>query len=66
MTTTVQAKSITVTATAQELGVAKQTVYRWIASGQIRTFRLPGGHFRIPLDELERMRTLEQLAGAHG
>ncbi len=51
-------KCTTVADVALQLGVRKQTVYRWIAAGQLRGFRLPGGHFRVPVEELERLRAL--------
>lgn len=28
-------------------GVSNTTVLRWITSGQLKAFRLPGGHYRI-------------------
>jgi excisionase family DNA binding protein len=32
---------------ARRCGVSNSTVLRWIGTGQIPAFRLPGGHFRI-------------------
>jgi excisionase family DNA binding protein len=32
---------------ARRCGVSNSTVLRWISTGQIPAFRLPGGHFRI-------------------
>jgi excisionase family DNA binding protein len=32
---------------AKHCGVSNTTVLRWIATGRLPAFRLPGGHFRI-------------------
>lgn len=32
---------------ARHCGVSNSTVLRWINSGMLPAFRLPGGHFRI-------------------
>ena len=32
---------------AKRCGVSNTTVLRWIATGQLPAFRLPGGHYRI-------------------
>lgn len=32
------------------------TARRWIAEGRIRAIRLPGGRYRIPADEVDRLR----------
>jgi excisionase family DNA binding protein len=36
---------------ARRVGVSNSTVLRWISSGQIHAFRLPGGHFRVDSKE---------------
>lgn len=42
---------------AAALGVTAQTVRNWIAEGTVRTCGLtPGGHYRIPRVELDRLR----------
>jgi excisionase family DNA binding protein len=38
---------ITVGFIARRCGVSNSTVLRWIGTGQLPAFRLPGGHFRI-------------------
>jgi excisionase family DNA binding protein len=38
---------------AHELGVCERTLRRYIAAGRLRHHRLPGGHFRIPVDAIE-------------
>jgi excisionase family DNA binding protein len=37
---------------AKHCGVSNTTVLRWIEAGQLRAFRLPGGHHRIERDDL--------------
>jgi excisionase family DNA binding protein len=32
---------------AKHCGVSNTTVLRWINSGQLPAFKLPGGHFRV-------------------
>jgi excisionase family DNA binding protein len=32
---------------AKRCGVSNATVLRWISTGQLPAFRLPGGHYRI-------------------
>ena len=36
---------------AKHCGVSNTTVLRWITTGQLPAFRLPGGHFRIERDD---------------
>ena len=36
-------------------GVTAGAVKKWIRQGKIRAIRTPGGHFRIPIDEVERL-----------
>jgi excisionase family DNA binding protein len=50
-----QTRPLMVGQTAALLGVTKSTIYRWIDKGYVKAIRLPGGHFRIPLEEVERM-----------
>ena len=51
---------ISVTELAARLGVERKSVYRWLEAGLIVGFRLPGGHYRIPLNELERICGVEK------
>ena len=37
---------------AKGCGVSNTTVLRWISTGQLPAFRLPGGHYRIERDDL--------------
>lgn len=52
-------KYITAGELAQQLDVRKPTIYRWISRGQVQVIRLPGGHFRIPAEEVERCSNLK-------
>lgn len=37
------------------LTVGKQTIYRWLRDGKLYGLRLPGGEWRIPASEVERL-----------
>lgn len=43
---------LTTTEAAKILGVAPDTVLKWVKAGKIKSRRTLGGHFRIPNDEL--------------
>ncbi|WP_177246872.1 helix-turn-helix domain-containing protein [Mycobacterium malmoense] len=38
---------------ARNWGVSVRTVYRYIASGRLKAIRLPGGQFRVRLQDAE-------------
>jgi excisionase family DNA binding protein len=40
---------------AGKLRVSRDTVDRWVKKGLVKVVRLPGGHYRIPLAEVERL-----------
>jgi len=40
---------------ARAMGVTINTVKSWIRRGQLEAIRLPSGHYRIPVAELERL-----------
>jgi putative resolvase len=40
---------------ARRMGVDRDTVGRWIRLGQVRAIRTPGGRWRIPRSELDRL-----------
>ncbi|MHC4469770.1 MAG: MerR family transcriptional regulator [Planctomycetota bacterium] len=44
---------------ARICSVSPEAVLRWIKSGRLRAFRTPGGHHRIPSEELERHQGLQ-------
>jgi molybdopterin-binding protein len=39
---------------ADKIGVSYPALKHWILAGRIHTVKTPGGHHRIPLDELEK------------
>jgi excisionase family DNA binding protein len=39
---------------AKHCGVSNTTVLRWINSGQLPAFKLPGGHFRVERTDFSR------------
>ena len=53
-------KPLSVAEVAVELGVARITVHRWLKAGTIDGFQLPGGHYRIPLSEVHRIRATKR------
>ena len=44
---------LTTTQAARLLCVSPDTVLKWVKAGKIRSYRTLGGHFRIPLSELD-------------
>ena len=42
---------------AEELNVARITVRRWLKAKVIAGFQLPGGHYRIPMSEVQRIKS---------
>jgi excisionase family DNA binding protein len=40
---------------ARIFGVSYRTVLRWCHRGKIRAMRTPGGHYRIPMDDMPGM-----------
>ena len=40
---------------ASELGISYPTLKQWIYRGRIKSIRTPGGHHRIPRNEIERL-----------
>jgi molybdopterin-binding protein len=40
---------------ARMLGVSYPTIKQWIYKGRLRTRKTPGGHHRIPVEELDKM-----------
>jgi excisionase family DNA binding protein len=41
----------------RELGVSRWTLYEWLKTGKLYGFKLPCGHYRIPVDEVTRLTT---------
>ena len=42
-----------------ELGVSRWTLYEWLKTGRLHGFKLPCGHYRVPLDELSKLKGQE-------
>lgn len=42
---------------AKRCGVSNTTVLRWIGTGQLPAFRLPGGHYRIERSDFSEFLT---------
>src|SRR6266568_1519316 len=40
---------------AKELGISYPTLKQWIYRGKVRSVKTPGGHHRIPRDEIDRL-----------
>ena len=40
---------------AKRLGVSDETIKRYIFGKQLEGFKLPGGHYRIWLDSIDKM-----------
>ncbi len=40
---------------ARELGISYPTLKQWIYNGRLTSIRTPGGHHRIPRDEIRRL-----------
>ncbi len=40
---------------ARELGISYPTLKQWIYRGKVRSVKTPGGHHRIPRNELDRL-----------
>jgi len=53
-----QDKMLSVAEVAGRLGVARITVRRWLKAKNIGGFQLPGGHYRIPLSEVQRIQAM--------
>jgi molybdopterin-binding protein len=39
---------------AEKIGISYPALKHWILAGRIQTVKTPGGHHRVPLDELEK------------
>ena len=49
-------KMLKVVKVARELNVSVATIYKWIQTNRIKAIQLPSGSYRIPEDELERIK----------
>lgn len=50
---------LTVTQTANEFGVTRQAISKWITDKKIKYIQLPGGHYRIPESEIKRIKEVK-------
>jgi excisionase family DNA binding protein len=57
MATRIESELWTPAEAALELRCSVGSVKRWCRTGDISAVRTPGGHWRIPIDELRRLRT---------
>jgi molybdopterin-binding protein len=51
---------LTVSAAAEQLGVAYSTLKRWVHTGRVRTTRTEGGHHRVSDAEIDRLLARQQ------
>lgn len=47
---------------AEKLRVSRDTIDRWVRRGLTEVVRLPSGHYRIPLAEVERLCVASKLS----
>lgn len=40
----------------RELGVSRWTLYEWLRSGKLHGFKLPCGHYRIPIEQVNSLK----------
>jgi excisionase family DNA binding protein len=57
MSTRVESELMTPAEAALELRVSVGTVKRWLRGGDLAGVRLPGGGWRIAVDDLRKLRT---------
>ena len=50
-----EAKVLKLADIEKQLGVCRWTLYHWLREGKIRGFKLPCGHYRIPVTELDKV-----------
>jgi excisionase family DNA binding protein len=49
-------KFLTVGQFAEEFGIGHTTALRWITEGKVKTVKTVGGHNRVPLQEVKRLK----------
>ena len=55
---------LTVPTAAKIFGVTRMSMWRWVSSGMIPSFRTPGGHYRIRQDDIDKAKTESFTKGA--
>jgi excisionase family DNA binding protein len=53
---------ITPRVAAGRLGVTVKTLRRWVELGELTSVRTPGGHYRYHADQIEAIRTGDEVA----
>jgi len=48
---------------AEKIGISYPALKHWILAGRIQTVKTPGGHHRVPLDELKKFLPAPQRPG---
>jgi len=51
-----QRKMLKLAEIEQDMGVSRWTLYAWLKEGKIRGIKLPSGHYRVPREELEKLK----------
>lgn len=51
-----KSKTLKLAEVQAELGVSRWTLYEWLKTGKLHGFRLPCGHYRIPIDEVTKLK----------
>jgi excisionase family DNA binding protein len=49
-------KCLKTTEVAREFGVSSDAVVDWIVSGLLKAYKIPRGHYRVPLEEVEKLK----------
>lgn len=47
----------------RELDVSRWTLYDWLKNGKIQGIRLPCGHYRVPREEVEKLKSIKSKGG---
>jgi excisionase family DNA binding protein len=63
-TDSTKAESLTTSRAAAKCGVHYTTIRRWILEGKLPAYETPGGHLRIPKEDLDNFITVRRLQGA--
>lgn len=59
-----KAKVLKLAELERELGVSQWTLYDWLRTGRLHGFKLSCEHYRIPVNELERLKASGKGQGA--
>jgi excisionase family DNA binding protein len=53
---TMEKKCLKTTEVALEFGVSHDAVTDWIKEGRLKAYKIPRGQFRIPIEEVEKLK----------